>query len=144
MRPAPSSEQVSERMAKLARRDTAPELAVRRELHSMGLRYRVCFPVPGMARRSVDIAFPKQRVAIFVDGCFWHGCKQHFVTPKSNTVWWLEKLQANAIRDLDTDAHLATLGWQVIRIWEHEPVERAVGRVVQAVLEDPGLPRSVG
>jgi len=143
MRPAPSSGQVSQRMAKLGRRDTVPELAVRRELHSMGLRYRVCFPVPGMAKRSVDIAFPKQRVAIFVDGCFWHGCKLHFVTPKSNTAWWLEKLQANVIRDFDTDAHLAGLGWQVIRIWEHEPVDRAVSRVVQAVLEDPDLTRSV-
>lgn len=144
MRPAPSSAQVSQRMAKLARRDTVPELAVRRELHAMGLRYRVCLPVPGIARRSIDIAFPRARVAVFLDGCFWHGCTLHSVTPRSNTVWWVEKLQANVIRDRDTDAHLFSLNWQVIRIWEHEPIDKAVGRIVQAVLEDPGLPRSVG
>lgn len=136
MRPPAVSVQVSRRMAKLARRDTVPELALRRALHALGFRYRVCFPVPGMSRRSIDIAFPKQQVAVFLDGCFWHGCAQHSVRPKNNSEWWVQKLQTNVDRDRDTSAHLTSLGWHVIRIWEHEPVDRAVNRVVRAVWGD--------
>lgn len=102
------------------RRDTAPELALRSALFASGLRFRVNYPIPGLRRRTIDIAFPKRRLAVFVDGCFWHSCPDHGVLPKSSSEWWEAKLAANAVRDRETDAHLAGLGWTVIRVWEHE------------------------
>ena len=116
-------------MSRQARRDTAPELALRRQLHSGGLRYRVEYPVPGLPRRTVDIAFPSRRLAVFVDGCFWHGCPDHSRPPRSNTDWWIAKLAANIARDRATTVHLEAAGWTVLRIWEHEDPARAVGSV---------------
>lgn len=101
-------------------RDTAPELALRRILHAYGLRYRVDrAPIPE-SRRRADIVFTRLRVAVYVDGCFWHGCPQHGTRPKSNTVWWDEKLERNRARDAETDRTLAEAGWLVVRVWEHE------------------------
>jgi DNA mismatch endonuclease (patch repair protein) len=113
-------------MAKQARKDTAPEVALRRLLHAAGLRFRVGLPVPGMPRRSIDIAFTRVKVAVFVDGCFWHSCPQHATKPAANDAWWARKLAGNVERDAATTAHLEAAGWRVIRVWEHEaPVEVA-------------------
>ena len=131
--PGSSSPQVSARMSRAARRETAPELALRRALHADGYRFRVVHPVPGNRRRSIDIAFTRARVAVFVDGCFWHGCPEHGTQPRANSAWWTAKLAANRTRDADTDRLLREAGWQVVRVWEHEPVERAVAAVVTAV-----------
>ncbi|NKX92688.1 very short patch repair endonuclease [Sanguibacter hominis ATCC BAA-789] len=117
------------------RRDTAPELALRRQLHALGLRYRVTYPVPGQRRRTIDVAFTRVRLAIFVDGCFWHGCPEHGTRPRSNSAWWQQKLAANTARDRDTDRVLIEAGWTVLRFWEHtDPTE--VARVVLRTLED--------
>lgn len=124
--PGSSSSVVSRRMSGARRRDTAAELALRRLLHASGLRYRVAFPVPGQRRRTIDVAFTRARVAVFVDGCFWHGCPEHGTRPQANSEWWTTKLAANQARDRDTDRLLAELGWTVIRVWEHEPPEVAV------------------
>jgi DNA mismatch endonuclease (patch repair protein) len=115
------------------RRDTPPELALRRELHRRGLRYRLHQKLlPGL-RREVDIAFPRVRVAVFVDGCFWHACPEHGTTPKSNREWWQTKLEANRSRDRDTDKRLRAKGWHVVRIWEHELPMEAADRIESLV-----------
>ncbi|WP_454860632.1 very short patch repair endonuclease [Promicromonospora soli] len=118
--PGASSSSISRRMSTARRKDTAPELALRRELHALGLRYRVTYPIPGQKRRTIDIAFTRARVAVFVDGCFWHGCPDHGNQPRSNSDWWREKLAAIRARDADTNQALQTLGWVVLRFWEHE------------------------
>lgn len=114
------------------RRDTGPEMAIRRLLYARGLRYRVDVPLPGMRRRA-DLVFISARVAVFVDGCFWHDCPQHGTRPKSNAAWWAEKIEANANRDRDTDRRLVADGWIVVRVWEHEIPEVAAIRVAEAV-----------
>lgn len=124
---------VSERMRRQKRVDTSPELALRRALHAQGLRYRVGFPVPGRLRRTIDIAFTRLRVAVFVDGCFWHACPDHVTWPLRNGSWWRDKLETNAIRDRDTDAALQAAAWTVVRIWEHESTEVAVQMVCEAL-----------
>lgn len=116
------------------RRDTAPELAVRRELHRRGLRFRVDYaPVVGL-RCRVDIAFTRAQVAVFVDGCFWHRCPEHGVLPYANGEWWGDKLQGNVARDRRNDRELTAAGWCVVRVWEHEPAFVAADRVCAAVL----------
>jgi DNA mismatch endonuclease (patch repair protein) len=110
-------------MSRQTTRDTAPELRVRRWLHSQGYRYRVHVrPVSGV-RRAADVVFTRKRVAIFVDGCFWHGCPAHGTSPKRNKQWWMDKLAGNVQRDTDTDCRLREAGWTVVRIWEHEEIE---------------------
>ena len=124
----------SARMSAQRRRDTKPEIALRRELHRRGLRYFVDrAPVKGVRRRA-DLVFPRRKVAVFVDGCFWHSCPQHATFPKNNAQWWTDKLAANVVRDRDTDARLAEQGWTVIRIWEHEDPLVAAVRVQKALL----------
>ena len=116
------------------RRDTSPEMTLRRALHAAGLRYRVDFPLPFDRRRRADIVFTKQKVAVFVDGCFWHRCPEHYTSPKANAAFWAEKAARNVARDRDTDARLAELGWTVTRFWEHEDLEgEAVSLVRQAI-----------
>lgn len=131
VRQAPADGRVSQRYAALARRDTAPELALRRALWHAGLRYRVQYKVPGLPRRKIDIAFTRQKVAVQVDGCFWHGCQEHGTVPGRNTEWWRWKIQRNQARDQDTDARLAELGWTVIHVWEHEDPAEAARRVIE-------------
>src|SRR4051794_11304330 len=104
----------SSRMRRQKRIDTEPELGLRRALHARGLRYRVGVPVPGRPRRSMDIAFTRLRVAVFVDGCFWHACPDHATWPRRNGSWWRDKLEANVRRDRDTDAALEAAGWIVV------------------------------
>jgi DNA mismatch endonuclease (patch repair protein) len=86
-----------------------------------------------MPRRTIDIAFPRARVAVFVDGCFWHRCPEHATWPKNNADWWRTKLEANARRDLETSDHLRACGWQVIRVWEHDDAEQSASLVLAAV-----------
>ena len=115
-------------------RDTSPELAIRAALHRSGLRFRKHFsPIPGV-RCEADVAFTRWRLALFVDGCFWHGCPQHKTTkPVRNATWWSNKLDANVARDRRNDRALAAAGWTVIRFWEHSDPEE-VARVVAAEL----------
>lgn len=123
----------SARMARQARRDTAPELLLRRELHRLGLRYRVDQALPGMPRRRADVLFSRAKVAVFVDGCFWHGCPEHKTAPANNAGWWTAKLARNVERDRETDAHLSSLGWTVLRFWEHENMKQAATDIDQIV-----------
>lgn len=129
----PSSPGVSARMSRQASRDTAPEVAVRRLLHAAGYRYRLHRPVPGLRRRTIDIVFPGPKVAVFLDGCFWHGCPTHATRPKSNAEWWRDKLDRNMARDLETTARLAAEGWTVLRFWEHEPADDVARQVALTV-----------
>lgn len=116
-------------MSKQRRRDTAPEVALRRELHRRGARFFVDrAPVSGLRRRA-DLVFPRLKVAVYVDGCFWHRCPDHATDPKNNAQWWAAKLAANVTRDRDTDMKLAEHGWQVVRIWEHEAAASAADKV---------------
>ena len=127
--PGASSKAVSRRMTNARRRDTAPEVALRREIHALGFRYRVAYPIPGQRRRTIDLAFTRCRVAVFVDGCFWHGCPEHGTNPQQNSEWWLQKFRANRTRDLDTNRILDELGWTVVRVWEHEDPKVAAALV---------------
>lgn len=120
-------------MSRHPRRDTGPELALRSLLHAAGYRYRVAYPVPGLPRRSIDIAFTRAKVAVFVDGCFWHGCSEHRQVPASNREWWAAKLEKNRARDEATTAHLEHLGWTVLRFWEHTEPSRALDTVALAL-----------
>ncbi|MEU1933948.1 very short patch repair endonuclease [Streptomyces coeruleorubidus] len=120
-------------MSRQASKDTAVELAVRRLLHAAGLRYRVEYPVPGLPRRRIDVAFPRAKVAVLIDGCFWHGCPQHATHPKSNAEWWRSKLDRNMARDRETTEHLVAAGWTVLRFWEHEAPEQVAVRVATVV-----------
>lgn len=105
-------------MAAVARRNTTPEIVLRRALHSCGLRFRL--PASGTLPGSPDLAFVSSRVAVFVDGCFWHGCPLHGTRPKTNARFWADKIERNKLRDADVDRRLKELGWQSIRVWEHE------------------------
>ncbi len=127
-----SSQLVSNQMRALRTRDTTPELALRRVLHRRGLRFRVQYRLPQLQRRTIDIAFPRQRVAVFVNGCFWHGCQHHRGIPKHNREWWSEKIDGNIARDQDTDQRLAALGWMSIGIWEHDETEESANIVEMA------------
>ena len=113
---------------------TTPEVMLRRALHRKGLRYRVGLQVPGLPRRTIDIAFPRICLAVFVDWCFWHACPEHATWPASNAAWWHDKLARNVARDRDTADVLEQAGWQVLRVWEHEDPEVASTRVETAVL----------
>ncbi|MER6705697.1 very short patch repair endonuclease [Streptomyces fumanus] len=120
-------------MSRQPSKDTGVELAVRRLLHAAGLRYRVEYPVPGMPRRRIDVAFPKAKIAVLIDGCFWHGCPRHATHPKANAEWWRRKLERNMARDRETTEHLTAAGWTVLRFWEHVPADEVAGAVRAAV-----------
>ncbi len=125
---------VRARMQVQRTRDTAPEMAVRRLLHSAGFRYRVDrAPLEGMRRRA-DIVFGPARVAVFIDGCFWHGCPQHGrPQTRANPDYWAEKLERNRARDADTDRRLSEAGWAVVRAWEHEAPDTVAASVANVV-----------
>lgn len=120
-------------MQRQARQHTQPELRLRKLLHAHGLRYRVGLPVPGFPRRTIDIAFTAVKVAVFVDGCFWHGCPEHGGAPSANAEAWSAKFVTNQQRDVATTEHLTRLGWEVIRIWEHESPESALSLIAAVI-----------
>lgn len=132
-------------MSNQRRRDTTPEMALRRELFRRGLRYRVDQPVvPGTRRRRVDIVFPSAKVAIFVDGCFWHGCPQHGNAVLANGWYWPTKIENNCRRDADSDLRLIAAGWTVIRVWEHEAPVRAADRIEWVLRTESDPDRAAG
>jgi DNA mismatch endonuclease, patch repair protein len=111
------------------RRDTAPEMAIRRLVHASGLRYRVdARPLPNV-RHTADMIFTRARVAVFIDGCWWHGCAEHYRPPASNIAYWAGKIGRNRERDRQVDQALMSADWTVIRIWEHESPELAARRI---------------
>ena len=128
-RPTPSSEQVSQQMKRMPRKDSVPEVRLRRELHSRGLRFRVNLRgLPG----TPDIAFTRAKIAVVVDGCFWHRCPEHGVLPKANRDWWREKLDRNVERDRRKDGELEELGWLSIHVWEHDDPSTVADGIEQA------------
>ncbi|MFJ8812860.1 very short patch repair endonuclease [Amycolatopsis thermoflava] len=123
----------SARMSAQKRTNTTPEMLLRKQLHAKGLRYRVNMPIPGLPRRRADITFTRAKLAVFVDGCFWHRCPTHATDPATRGEWWRQKLDGNVARDRETDEHLRRLGWSVLRFWEHEDMEQAARVVAAAV-----------
>lgn len=114
-------------------RDTRPEKALRSAIHALGFRYRVSVrPLPHL-RRTADLVFAREHVAVFLDGCFWHGCPDHCRAVKTNAEYWSQKIVLNRLRDEDTDRQLVEAGWQVVRIWEHDPTDAAAQRVAEVV-----------
>jgi DNA mismatch endonuclease (patch repair protein) len=131
--PGASSDAARATMSANRGRDTGPELAVRRALHAKGLRYRVNHPLPIDRRRRADIAFTREKVAVFIDGCFWHGCPEHGATPHANAKFWEDKIARNRQRDADTNMRLESAGWTVMRFWEHEDPMCAAVEVARAL-----------
>lgn len=124
---------VSARMSRVRNRDTKAELLIRSELHRRGLRFRVNRrPVPEL-RRTADIVFTRARVAVMVDGCFWHGCPAHRRPSTARSAFWSEKVETNRRRDAQTNELLAQAGWLVLRVWEHEKATDAANRICEAV-----------
>lgn len=134
-KPIPSSKAALARMKAAKPRDTVPEKALRSELHKRGLRYRVdAKPIEKLNRRA-DIVFRSAKVAIFVDGCFWHGCPKHGTQAKANAEFWKNKIKRNQERDAETNQLLKKAGWKVIRVWEHENPEKASAKIQKTILK---------
>jgi len=129
----PDSDHVKRRMRSQKTRDTSPELALRRALHSEGLRFRLQRRVLADVNRRHDIVFVRPKVAVDVHGCFWHGCPTHFVPPKRNQLAWEAKIATNRERDADTSKRLKACGWTHFEVWEHEDIMNAVERIKEAV-----------
>ena len=138
--PQASSPAALARMRRQRRADTTPELALRRELHRRGLRYRLHAPVVDRRRRH-DIVFGSPKVVVEVRGCFWHGCPEHATSPKANAEWWAEKLRGNRRRDEDSARSLAAAGWTLVVVWEHEDPITAARRVQAVVSRRRSPPR---
>ncbi|MDX2559062.1 very short patch repair endonuclease [Streptomyces sp. TX20-6-3] len=137
-------------MQAIRSRDTKPEQLVRRLLHARGLRYRVAArPLPDL-RRTADIVFRPVKVAVFIDGCYWHGCPEHYVAPRTNPGYWSDKVARNMARDGDTDLRLTEAGWTVLRFWEHEAPDACAARIAvevarrRAPLHDRGTAAGTG
>jgi DNA mismatch endonuclease (patch repair protein) len=131
----PSSPEASYRMAKVRQKGTGVEVDLRRELYRSGLRYRVGYVVLKRPRRVADVAFPGLKIAIFVDGCFWHGCPKHGTWPKQNAEFWRNKIETNRSRDKDTNVRLEAIGWKAVRVWEHESPVTATKTISRLVAE---------
>lgn len=125
---------MSARMSKTRGRDTEAEMVVRKALHAAGKRFRVNARPVAEVRRTADILFPRRRMAVLIDGCFWHGCPEHFVIPKTRTEWWTQKIEENRARDRETTRLWQEAGWTVLRFWEHESVDVVLCRI-ESVLE---------
>ncbi|MFE7568104.1 very short patch repair endonuclease [Streptomyces sp. NPDC057539] len=120
-------------MQAIRSRDTAPERLIRRLVHAQGLRYRVAArPLPDL-RRTADMVFRPAKVAVFIDGCYWHGCPDHYVPPKTNSGYWSDKVARNMARDRDTDQRLTDAGWTVLRFWEHESPDTCALQITREV-----------
>ena len=120
---------VSRRMKATRRRDTGAEMRIRSALHQRGWRYRVDTRVEPDVGGRPDLAFTRRRVAVFIDGCFWHGCPEHFTKPNTRSAWWAEKIAQNRARDRRTTVSLEARGWTVLRVWEHVPTAVAVEHI---------------
>lgn len=122
-------------------RDTTPELAIRRRLHALGLRYRVSVRPVVSVRRTADVVFTRAKVAVFIDGCYWHGCPVHYQAPARNAEFWLAKKTRNQVRDAETTALLQAQGWRVMRFWEHDVKSDpdAVTHDVHVAVREAGL-----
>ena len=125
-------------MRRVGRKDTDCEIALRKALFAMGLRYRVDWSPPG-SRSKIDVAFTKRRLAVFVDGCFWHGCPVHATAPKSNAGWWRQKLAANRERDLRLAKSLEDAGWRVLRFWSHVDPDVAAQKIATELASDTAV-----
>jgi DNA mismatch endonuclease, patch repair protein len=139
--PPASSTHALRRLQATRQRDTPSEIKLRSALHRLGLRFRLHRPIEGVPRVRPDIVFVSAKVAVFVDGCFWHGCPQHGTWPKANNDWWRKKLESNIKRDRRQDAALSAAGWSVVRVWEHEDlIEAATGIAMSVGARNPPLP----
>lgn len=127
--PSASSEDARRRMVSVRQRDTAPEIRLRSILHSMGFRYRIDAQPLRELRRKADIVFRRSKVAVYIDGCFWHACPMHATWPKLNARFWRTKIEENRRRDKDTNRRLLEAGWTVVRVWEHEDPATAALRI---------------
>jgi DNA mismatch endonuclease, patch repair protein len=123
-------------MSRQRTHNTGPELSLRSELHRRGLRFRIHARPLSSVRREADIVFPGARIAVFVDGCFWHGCPEHRTHPRRNASFWFDKIEMNRLRDVETDTLLTSAGWVSLRVWEHEGVTEAADRIEAAVRND--------
>lgn len=120
-------------MQAIKSRDTTPERLIRSLVHAQGFRYRVAArPLPNL-RRTADLVFRPAKLAVFIDGCYWHGCPQHYVPPRTNAGYWSDKVARNIARDRDTDDQLRTAGWIVLRFWEHDPAEECALKIATTV-----------
>jgi DNA mismatch endonuclease (patch repair protein) len=124
------------------RRDTPAELAIRSAVHRLGFRYRVDLRPDPSVRGRADLVFTAARVAVYVDGCFWHSCPEHGTWPRANAAWWRQKIEANVHRDRESDRRLTAAGWLVLRFWEHEDPSKAARVIAREVRRRRG--RSTG
>jgi len=131
--PPASSDAARRRMRSTPKEGTRTEMKLRSRLWARGLRFRVQFRIADLPRCRVDIAFPRAHLAVFVDGCFWHRCPEHYSLPRANGAWWRQKLERNVSRDIETTERLKALGWSVMRIWEHEETDLAAERIEAVV-----------
>jgi DNA mismatch endonuclease (patch repair protein) len=129
----PPTAAVRARMQRTPQRDNPRELELRSALHRLGLRFRVHYRVTPTSRAEADVAFTGQRVAVLIDGCFWHGCPLHATRPRHNAEWWARKLDENIARDRRADTTFREAGWTVLRFWEHEPIDTIVGGICRVV-----------
>jgi DNA mismatch endonuclease (patch repair protein) len=134
-----SSPAVRGRMQAQPSKNTGLELRLRRILHARGLRYRVHRPPVAGLRRTADLVFTRGRVAVYLDGCFWHGCREHMLWPRANADFWRVKIERNRSRDSETDARLTAAGWVPFRVWEHEDMNDAADRLNALLAERRGV-----
>jgi DNA mismatch endonuclease (patch repair protein) len=120
-------------MQAIRSRDTGPEMAIRRILYAAGLRYRVHYAPLWDLRRTADIVFTKKRIAVMIDGCFWHGCPEHNHAVRTNALYWNQKLASNVVRDSDTNKRLVEAGWTVLRFWEHENPDEVSATIIMTL-----------
>lgn len=133
MRSWASSDAIRRTMRATRGRDSAPELRLRRECHALGLRYRVDARTLEGSRRRADMVFGRAMVAVFLDGCFWHGCPEHYVQPRRHGDFWSAKLAMNIRRDQEANRSLAEAGWVSYRVWEHQDPKQAAGQILELV-----------
>lgn len=133
MKPKPSSPAASKRLQVTRQNDTSAEAAIRAQLRRLGVRFRVNTYADISVKTKPDIILRDHKVAVFVDGCFWHGCPKHATWPRANRQWWRAKIEGNIRRDLRNRARLRRVGWAVLRAWEHENAETAVKRILKTV-----------
>jgi DNA mismatch endonuclease, patch repair protein len=140
-KPPASSALIRDRMQAQRTRDTDAERSLRSALHRRGYRFRINQKLPLLPRKTIDVVFLTARVAILVDGCFWHGCPLHATWPKANAEWWRKKLDDNRRRDESTNRALVEGGWNVVRVWEHVDAELAAARIAELLASPPTPPR---